>query len=113
VTLVDRSREVEREAELSRLAAEVKTLAGGLAALARDHSEEPRAENLSALGFTPRQIEILRLAFSGASSKEIGFRLGISESTVKNHLSSIYRKLGVKSKVACIDLISRRRIRIG
>lgn len=48
--------------------------------------------NLSLL--TPREREVLRLIAQGMSNGEIAAALFISEHTVKNHVSSIYRKLG-------------------
>jgi PAS domain S-box-containing protein len=110
--LMEKTAETSREAELARLVDQINALAGELAAMAVDKHPEFPGTTLSTLGFTPRQVEILRLSTSGASAKEIGFELGIAESTVKNHLSAIYRKLGVKSKVGCISAIVSRRIRI-
>lgn len=112
VILVERSAEASRDAEFARLADMVSTLAGELSAMVGDRRPEAPSARLSDMGFTPRQIEILRLSTSGASAKEIGFQLGIAESTVKNHLSVIYRKLGVKTKVGCIGAIASRRLRI-
>jgi len=112
VILVERTAEASREAALVRLADEVNSLAGELSAVAGDRHPELPGISLSEMGFTPRQVDILRLSVSGASAKEISFKLGIAESTVKNHLSAIYRKLGVKSKVGCISTIVSRHIRI-
>jgi DNA-binding CsgD family transcriptional regulator len=49
-------------------------------------------ENLSLL--TPREREVLKLIAQGLSNGEIASTLFISEHTVKNHVSNIYRKLG-------------------
>jgi DNA-binding NarL/FixJ family response regulator len=51
---------------------------------------------------SPREIEILRIVAQGASNKEIADRLFISEGTVKNHLSSILSKLGVRDRMQAI-----------
>jgi DNA-binding NarL/FixJ family response regulator len=51
---------------------------------------------------SPREIEILRIVASGASNKEIANMLFISEGTVKNHLSSILSKLGVRDRMQAI-----------
>ena len=45
-----------------------------------------------------RELEILNYVVQGASNKEIGQALFISEKTVKNHLSSIFRKLEVEDR---------------
>lgn len=49
-----------------------------------------------------REIEILKLVATGASNKEIAIELYISEGTVKNHLSSILSKLGVRDRMQAI-----------
>lgn len=49
---------------------------------------------------TPREIEVLRLANAGLSDAKIAENLVISPRTVNTHLSSIYSKLGVKSRSA-------------
>ena len=48
---------------------------------------------------TPREIEVSRLAAIGLRSREIGDELRISLGTVKLHLHSIYRKLGISTRV--------------
>lgn len=49
--------------------------------------------------FTQRQTEVLRLATEGHANKEIAFRLGISEGTVKTHLAAVMRLLSVRNRV--------------
>lgn len=51
---------------------------------------------------TRREGEIMQLLSSGLANAEIGRRVGISEKTVRNHLSSVYRKLGVGSRAEAI-----------
>jgi PAS domain S-box len=111
--LFDRSAEEDREAELSQLIKQVGELASQLEALTSGFSRREKPKRLCDLGFTPRQIEIARLCASGAPSKEIGFRLGIAESTVKNHLQAMYRKIGANSRVTFLSALSARRIKIG
>jgi DNA-binding NarL/FixJ family response regulator len=45
-----------------------------------------------------RELEILALIARGASNREIGDRLFIAEGTVKNHVTSILAKLGVRDR---------------
>lgn len=52
----------------------------------------------ASLGLTPRQHEVIRLVVEGKSNKEIASSLGTSESTVRAHLGSIFRALGVSNR---------------
>mgnify|MGYP000844145722 CR=1 FL=1 len=49
-------------------------------------------------GLSNRELEILTYVVKGASNKDIGLSLFISEKTVKNHLSNIFRKLEVEDR---------------
>lgn len=48
---------------------------------------------------TRRESEILSLIVDGCSNAQIGRRLGISSQTVKNQLSVIFAKLGVRNRL--------------
>jgi DNA-binding CsgD family transcriptional regulator/PAS domain-containing protein len=112
VLLVDRSSEEERESELLGLVNRGKALISEFTALTEGYSAKYEPKSLSALGFTTRQIEVVRLVALGVSSKEIGFRLGIAESTVRNHLETIFRKLGANSRLGFLHILAERHIRI-
>ena len=64
----------------------------------------------SAVGIelTDREGEVLRAVAEGQTSKEIAYHLGITERTVKAHLTSIYNKLGVDSRAAAIAEAAKR-----
>ena len=49
--------------------------------------------------FTPREREVLALIAAGMSNKEIAERLFLSVNSVKTHVRSAYRKLGVSRRV--------------
>lgn len=49
-------------------------------------------------GLTPRELEVLALVVQGADNRSVASTLFISEKTVKNHLTSIFRKLGVHDR---------------
>ena len=51
---------------------------------------------------TDRETEILRLMAGGFSNKEIANSLGVAEGTVKNHVSNILSKLGVRDRTRAV-----------
>jgi DNA-binding NarL/FixJ family response regulator len=55
---------------------------------------------------TQREWEVLDLLSKELSTREVSQRLGISEVTVRRHLSSMMSKLGVDSRSAALDLLS-------
>lgn len=59
------------------------------------HRDEDR-ERIEAL--TRRELEVLKLVAKGHFNKEIAIQLDISERTVKNHISSIFRKIDVSDR---------------
>lgn len=52
---------------------------------------------------TPREVEVLEQVSRGLPSKLIARELGVSESTIKFHLSAIYAKLGVASRTEAVS----------
>jgi len=62
---------------------------------------------------SPREMEILQFIAQGKSNKEIAYDLGISRQTVKNHMTSILRKLAVNDRTqAAIYALRRGWIRL-
>jgi DNA-binding NarL/FixJ family response regulator/signal transduction histidine kinase/PAS domain-containing protein len=51
---------------------------------------------------TEREVEVLKALASGARNKEIAFDLGLSESTIKTHLASIFGKLSVTTRTEAV-----------
>lgn len=51
---------------------------------------------------TPRETEVLRLMAGGFSNKEIARALGTAEGTIKNHVSSLLSKLGVRDRTRAV-----------
>ena len=70
----------------------------------RDEADEPPLEAL-----TPREHDVLMLLAEGAGNRAIAERLGISDHTVKFHLSAIFGKLSVTTRTAAV----RRALRLG
>ena len=57
---------------------------------------------------SPREIEVLDLVAAGQTNKEIAVKLAISNQTVKNHISSILRKLAVNDRTQAVVYAMRR-----
>lgn len=58
----------------------------------------PERRSPAALGLTPRQIDVLELMMQGKSNKLICRALDLAEPTVKNHVSAIFKALGVANR---------------
>jgi DNA-binding NarL/FixJ family response regulator len=63
---------------------------------------EDRVRSIERSALSARELEVLQQAAVGASSREIGRALAISEATVKSHLLHIYQKLGVSDRTAAV-----------
>jgi len=53
-------------------------------------------------GLTVREVEILRMLATGMANKQIAFKLGISEKTVRNHVSNMYEKLHIYDRAQAV-----------
>ena len=104
--------------------AEPDTLLDGIRAVARGESPlDPRAarrllsratgagEQLATSsatsGLSPREVEVLRLVVEGLLNKQIAGRLGITERTVKAHLTSAYQRIGVADRTQAALWVER------
>lgn len=67
-----------------------------LAPMLKQKMEEPL--ELNDEGLTKREMEVLKLIAEGLYNKEIADKLTISEKTVKNHVSNIFRKINVSDR---------------
>ena len=66
------------------------------------------AERASSSPLTAREIEVLAEVARGARNKDVAERLGISESTVKNHLNVILLKLGAADRTEAVTIALQR-----
>lgn len=75
----------------------------GLLVIAKELRELKHLGHLYTI--TAREIEIIHHVTYGASNKEIASYLGISENTVKRHITNIYNKLNVNNKMGLLRLL--------
>ncbi|MDD2925169.1 response regulator transcription factor [Rhodoferax sp.] len=62
------------------------------------------------LGLTTRQGDILSLVLRGLPNKRIALMLGITESTVKEHITAILQRMGASNRVELMTLMQERRL---
>jgi DNA-binding NarL/FixJ family response regulator len=101
-----------KDVSLEQLVEAVRTVANGgslvapmvtqrlLAGVGRIHNQFTSLEQPDPL--TERETEILRLLSGGYSNKEIANSLKVAEGTVKNHVSNILSKLGVRDRTRAV-----------
>lgn len=76
-----------------------------LPAVAPDAEADDLAQRLSSL--TPQQVRVLMMLREGLLNKQIAYQLGVSEATVKAHVSAILQKLNVDSRTQAVIAASR------
>ncbi|MEO6065899.1 MAG: response regulator transcription factor [Lysobacterales bacterium] len=101
-----------KDVSLDQLVDAIKAVAAGgslvqpvvtqrlLSGLERMHNEFASLDQPDPL--TERETEILRLMAGGYSNKEIANSLNVAEGTVKNHVSNILSKLGVRDRTRAV-----------
>jgi DNA-binding NarL/FixJ family response regulator len=94
---------ISKDAGVDKLLKAIRTVAAGhywiereLLAEAIRKREDRRSANF---GLSPREIEIIRAVAAGASNKELAGKFAISELTIKRHLTNIYQKVRVTSRL--------------
>lgn len=96
---------------LEQLTTAIRTLASGGTVIEPAVTEQVRHADQVECAFpslehpeplTDREIEILHLMAAGYSNREIAGLLGLTEGTVKNHVSNILSKLGVRDRTRAV-----------
>ena len=76
-----------------------------VASLALDEGEAEATSRLAAL--TPQQFRVLSMLSAGLLNKQIAAELGVSEATVKAHVSAVMQKLGVSNRTQAVLLAQK------
>ncbi|MGA8821093.1 MAG: response regulator transcription factor [Xanthobacteraceae bacterium] len=74
---------------------------------ARDADAESAAMIARLSTLTPQQVRVLMMLSGGLLNKQIAYQLGVSEATVKAHVSAILQKLGVDSRTQAVIAAGR------
>ena len=104
---------ISKSASMETIGEAVRTvLAGDIwmpADIELDHPNDPEIEALIARlrTLTPQQTRVLTMLAEGLLNKQIAYELGVSEATVKAHVSAVLQKLGVDSRTQAVILLSR------
>lgn len=69
-----------------------------LASILNDKIKEKEQDQAKIDSLTKRELEVLKLLSVGMYNKEIGEKLEITERTIKNHVSNIFKKIGVSDR---------------
>ena len=104
---------LSRTATADQILAAVLAAAAGLTVREPLESSSPISTSSSpvlmrpAATLTPREVEILMLLAEGLGNKSIAQRLGISEHTVKTHVTSVFAKLDVSTRAEAVVIAAR------
>jgi DNA-binding NarL/FixJ family response regulator len=104
---------ISKSASMDAIRTGVETvLAGGITAptgmdlgVERDPEISDLIKRLQSL--TPQQTRVLGMLAEGLLNKQIAYELGVSEATIKAHVSAVLQKLGVDSRTQAVILLSR------
>jgi DNA-binding NarL/FixJ family response regulator len=71
-----------------------------------DESAPPKSSKLLS-GLTHRELDVLRALCTPASNEAIARNLGISQKTLRNHISNVYRKLNIHDRAQAVIIAVR------
>jgi len=104
---------IPKSADAKTLGDAISTMLGGdrwapasaMAAPGIAADEHAAAQRLREL--TPQQFRVLQMLGSGLLNKQIAYELGVSEATIKAHVTAILRKLGASNRTQAVLVASR------
>ena len=104
---------IPKSADAATLAEAIATVLAGdrwapaaaFTAPAANPDERDAARRLRDL--TPQQFRVLQMIGSGLLNKQVGYELGVSEATVKAHVTAILRKLGANNRTQAVLIAGR------
>ena len=70
-------------------------------------ADDERAIAARVRELTPQQFRVLQMLGTGLLNKQIGYELGVSEATIKAHMSAILRKLGANNRTQAVLLAGK------
>jgi DNA-binding NarL/FixJ family response regulator len=104
---------IPKSQPVERIRAAIRKIIGGEVWLPPDVdlSSVPSGESAELVSrlatLTPQQVRVLMMLGEGLLNKQIAFKLGVSEATIKAHVSAILQKLGVDSRTQAVIAISK------
>jgi DNA-binding NarL/FixJ family response regulator len=84
------------------LVAALEKVHAGERIVAVDSGHRPEPTSHRAIGLTPREMHVVALIAAGAPNKEIAQQLELSMNTVKSHIRTAYRAMGVTSRTQAV-----------
>jgi DNA-binding NarL/FixJ family response regulator len=104
---------IPKSADAATLGAAIDTVlqgerwapAAALTAPPADDAEHDAARRIRDL--TPQQLRVLQMLGAGLLNKQIAFELGVSEATVKAHMTAVLRKLGASNRTQAVLIAGR------
>jgi len=109
---IDQAGLLPRDADATQIDAALRAVAAGLIVRSQTAAETGFAamkETELRTLLTPREIDVLSAIGEGLTNKVIARRLDISLHTVKFHIESVFRKLGVRTRTQALAKASERR----
>ena len=91
---------VDKKASLEEIAGTVRAVLDGELIAPPEATADSFAQRAAQL--TPQQWRVLALMVQGDQNKQIAYKLGVGEPTVKAHVTVILRKLGVRSRTQAV-----------